>query len=95
MRPRASQGQQCEDEQDGPGARPQRVFQGTHVRSTADAARRLDTGGVGLGLAIMRNAAAYHGGELVLENRPSGGLRAALVLPRAQPITNQGPSPAS
>jgi signal transduction histidine kinase len=50
-----------------------------------DASRRLDTGGVGLGLAIVRDAAAYHGGQLTLENRASGGLRAILVLPRIQP----------
>jgi signal transduction histidine kinase len=47
-----------------------------------DPSRNLDTGGVGLGLAIARDAAAYHGGRLVLENRTSGGLRATLELPR-------------
>lgn len=29
----------------------------------------LDTGDVGLGLAIVRDASAYHGGKLLLENR--------------------------
>ncbi|MCW0203450.1 MAG: ATP-binding protein [Rhodanobacter thiooxydans] len=48
-----------------------------------DPSRNLDTGGVGLGLAIARDAAAYHGGRLVLENRASGGLRATLKLPRS------------
>lgn len=48
-----------------------------------DPSRNLDTGGVGLGLAIARDAAAYHGGRLVLENRTGGGLRATLELPRS------------
>ena len=49
-----------------------------------DASRSLDTGGVGLGLAIVRDVAAYHGGQLILENRTEGGLRASLVLPRSR-----------
>ena len=47
----------------------------------------LETGGVGLGLAIVRDAAAYHGGSLSLENRAGGGLRAMLTLPRTRPAT--------
>jgi signal transduction histidine kinase len=69
-------------EDDGPGipeAELQRVME-PYVR--LDAARALDTGGVGLGLAIVRDAAASHGGELRLANRAEGGLRATLVLPR-------------
>jgi signal transduction histidine kinase len=44
----------------------------------------LESGWVGLGLAIVRAAAAYHGGMLILENRGSGGLRATLVLSRSR-----------
>jgi K+-sensing histidine kinase KdpD len=33
-----------------------------------DASRSLDTNGVGLGLAIARDVAAYHGRKLILEN---------------------------
>jgi len=40
------------------------------------------TGGVGLGLAIARDAARLHGGDLRLEKRRGGGLRALLLLPR-------------
>lgn len=45
--------------------------------------RSRTTGGVGLGLAITRTIARAHGGEVTLENRPEGGLRATLSLPRA------------
>lgn len=47
-----------------------------------EASRSRETGGVGLGLAIARDAARLHGGDLLLENRPGGGLRALLLLPR-------------
>jgi len=37
--------------------------------------------GMGLGLAICREIAIRHGGELTLENRIEGGARARLCLP--------------
>lgn len=37
--------------------------------------------GMGLGLSIVRELAEAHGGELVLENRPGGGLQIAVRLP--------------
>ncbi|AGU49101.1 putative sensor histidine kinase [Variovorax paradoxus B4] len=51
-----------------------------------DSSRSLESGGVGLGLAIARDAAAYHGGRLILENRPGAGLRASIELPRGQSV---------
>ncbi|WP_336365963.1 ATP-binding protein [Marinobacter sp. C2H3] len=38
--------------------------------------------GHGLGLGIARNIAHNHGGELAVDNRPGGGLRVTLDLPR-------------
>jgi signal transduction histidine kinase len=55
-----------------------------------DASRSHETGGVGLGLAIARDTARLHGGDLRLENRPGGGLRATLVLPRSTVRTVNG-----
>lgn len=43
--------------------------------------RNRQTGGVGLGLAIARDIARAHGGELTLGNRPTGGARVTLTLP--------------
>ncbi len=69
-------------EDDGPGIAPADLDRVTEPFVRLDASRRLDTGGVGLGLAIVRDAAACHGGRLRLENREGGGLRATLELPR-------------
>jgi signal transduction histidine kinase len=69
-------------EDDGPGIPEADLPRVTEPYVRLDASRSLESGGVGLGLAIVRDAAAYHGGRLVLENRRRGGLRASLVLPR-------------
>ena len=45
--------------------------------------RNRETGGVGLGLTIANSNIAAHGGSLELSNRPEGGLRATVTLPRA------------
>lgn len=71
-------------EDDGPGIPEADLARVTQPFVRLDASRSLESGGVGLGLAIVRDAAAYHGGQLILENRGSGGLRASLVLPRSQ-----------
>jgi signal transduction histidine kinase len=69
-------------EDDGPGIPEADLARVTEPFVRLDASRSLESGGVGLGLAIVRDAAAYHGGKLILENRGSGGLCASLVLPR-------------
>ncbi len=45
--------------------------------------RSRESGGTGLGLSIARNIARAHGGELILKNRPEGGVAAELELPRS------------
>lgn len=46
-----------------------------------DPSRNKETGGVGLGLSIAQAIAHDHGGELVLSNRETGGLRVEIELP--------------
>jgi two-component system OmpR family sensor kinase len=43
--------------------------------------RSRETGGAGLGLAVVRSVARAHGGDAALENLPGGGLRARARLP--------------
>jgi two-component system OmpR family sensor kinase len=47
----------------------------------AEASRNRATGGIGLGLAIVRAAARRHGGDVTLRNRAEGGLSACVRLP--------------
>ena len=66
---------------DGPGIPPadlDRVFE-PFVR--LDPSRNHDTGGAGLGLSIARSTIRAHGGDVRLENRAEGGLRAVVTLP--------------
>ncbi len=49
-----------------------------------DRSRGRKTGGMGLGLTVARAAIRAHGGDIVLENRAEGGLRAVVTLPQAR-----------
>jgi signal transduction histidine kinase len=49
-----------------------------------EGSRNRDTGGVGLGLAVARNSAREHGGDLTLGTSLGGGLRARLELPAVE-----------
>jgi signal transduction histidine kinase len=66
---------------DGPGiadADIERVFE---PFARLEGSRSKETGGYGLGLSIVRLIARSHGGDVKLENRPEGGLRATISLP--------------
>lgn len=69
-------------EDDGPGIPEDKLEQMFEPFRRGEHSRNRSTGGVGLGLAIARNLARAHGGEVTLANRPSGGLRATVNLPR-------------
>ena len=69
-------------EDEGPGIPPAELLRVTEPYYRPDASRSRATGGVGLGLSIVKDIALMHGGELALANRPQGGLSATLILPR-------------
>jgi two-component system sensor histidine kinase CpxA len=46
-----------------------------------DPARDRDSGGVGLGLSIVRQATLFHGGSVTAQNHPEGGLIVRLEFP--------------
>lgn len=76
-------------EDDGPGIPPQdmeRVFE-PFVR--LEESRGRQTGGSGLGLTIASAVIRSHGGRIDLENRPDGGLRVRLLLPRLDQPSQQ------
>jgi signal transduction histidine kinase len=66
---------------DGPGIPPaevERVFEPFYRREPS---RSRQTGGIGLGLAVVRSIARVHGGDVTLVNRDGGGLTARVELP--------------
>jgi two-component system OmpR family sensor kinase len=70
-----------EVDDDGPGIpshEREQVFEPFH---RGEPSRSRETGGAGLGLAVVRSVARAHGGDATLENRDEGGLRARARLP--------------
>lgn len=65
----------------GPGIPPHQREQAFRPFVRLDNARNLDETGTGLGLAIAQDIAHAHGGEIMLEDGPLGGLRAIVKLP--------------
>lgn len=66
---------------DGPGipaAQREEVFKAFR---RLEGSRNAATGGVGLGLTITRDIVRTHGGDVLLEDSPLGGLRARIRLP--------------
>jgi two-component system osmolarity sensor histidine kinase EnvZ len=66
---------------DGPGIPPERYEDAFRPFQRLDEARNQNERGVGLGLAIARDLARGHGGDVALEKSPLGGLRAIVRLP--------------
>jgi two-component system osmolarity sensor histidine kinase EnvZ len=66
----------------GPGI-PEELYEDAfRPFSRLDATRSRNQKGVGLGLALARDVARSHGGDIILSQSPLGGLRASLRLPR-------------
>ena len=68
-------------EDDGPGIPPESLEDVFKPFYRLDNARNPNTAGAGLGLAIARDVARGHGGDIVLEKSALGGLSAVLRLP--------------
>jgi two-component system osmolarity sensor histidine kinase EnvZ len=66
---------------DGPGIPPERRQEAFKPFRRLDQGRNLARGGVGLGLAIARDIARGHGGDVRLGDSPMGGLRATIRIP--------------
>ncbi|HIP80641.1 MAG TPA: HAMP domain-containing protein [Kiloniellaceae bacterium] len=66
---------------DGPGIPAERYEDVFKPFFRLEQSRNPTTGGVGLGLTIARDVARSHGGDLVLDQAPGGGLRARVWLP--------------
>lgn len=66
---------------DGPGIPEDQREEAFRPFRRLDEGRNLQSGGVGLGLAIARDFARVHGGDLTLAASPLGGLRACVRLP--------------
>ena len=71
---------------EGPGIPDHELARVLQPFYRAETSRSRETGGIGLGLSITQSIVQTDGGELILMNRPEGGLRASVKLPR-QPLS--------
>lgn len=69
-------------EDDGPGLPESELEAVFEPFYRGERSRNRETGGAGLGLSVARQAARTHGGDVVLQTRPGGGLTARLTLPQ-------------
>jgi len=82
-------------EDDGPGLAPENYEEAFRPFSRLDATRSRNVKGVGLGLAIARDVARAHGGDILLTPSALGGLCASLVLPALAPSSAEQTEPAA
>jgi len=68
---------------DGPGIPEEECEKVFTAFYRLEHSRSRETGGVGLGLAVVRSIVRAHGGDVMLSNRAEGGLRATVTLPTA------------
>jgi two-component system osmolarity sensor histidine kinase EnvZ len=80
-RSRASSGLEIVVDDNGPGIAEDMYDEAFKPFSRLDSARNQNVKGVGLGLAIARDVARSHGGDIELARSPMGGLRAMIKLP--------------
>ena len=80
-RRRAGGGVEIAVEDDGPGIPPKSYEEAFKPFSRLDPSRNQNRKGVGLGLAIARDVARSHGGDVVLDQSSLGGLKAVIHLP--------------
>ena len=79
--PRTSGGVEIVVDDAGPGISEDRYEDAFKAFNRLDDSRNQNEKGVGLGLAIARDVARSHGGDIVLDRSPLGGLRAIVRLP--------------
>lgn len=70
-----------EIEDNGPGMPDDELERAFEPFRRLEVSRSRDTGGIGLGLAVVRAVARGHGGDVTLHNRAGGGLIARVSLP--------------
>ncbi|GAA4504827.1 hypothetical protein GCM10023158_36660 [Gluconacetobacter tumulicola] len=74
---------------DGPGLPEAELTRVLAPFYRVEGSRSRSTGGLGLGLAIVNREVTREGGRFTLANRPEGGLRAEILLPRSR-VQNGG-----
>lgn len=74
----------------GPGVPDEALARLTAPFERLEPSRARQTGGAGLGLAIVRALAESQGGALILQNQPEGGFRAAVRLATAKANRSSG-----